>query len=116
MANKKMDEKFYEGLIKHLTEVQHIGFELDQFDSDDVTTVGEIVEGVFQHIANTLGENKSEAEPFELELPGLATFKVAFREGSEGNWGDGFTSGSDFRKRIKGDADAEQIMDDEDED
>lgn len=115
MAKKKIDEKFMEGFIQHLRDVQHIGFDLDEFDADDVTTVGEIVDGVFQYIGSVLGDNKSETEPFELELPGYGTFKVSYREGAEGNWGIGFTAGSELKKRIKGDGEIEEITTDEDD-
>lgn len=115
MAKKKMDEKFMEGFIKHLREEQHIGFDLDEFDADDVATVTDIVVGLFQHIGKTLSREKSETEVAELSLPGYLDLKVSYRENADdnddGNWGIGLVAGEELKKYIKLPAN-----DDEDED
>ena len=115
MAKCSVDSKFYEELLLHLETEQKValGGGDDGYTPEDIQTMEEICEGVFQYIAETLNENKSETEAFELEIPAAGTFKVSYREGSEGNWGVGFTAGAAFKKRIKGDAEAEDILDDE---
>jgi hypothetical protein len=113
MAKIKMDDKFFGEVIENLKEEQHIDLELDADDGDDVAVITDIAIGLFQTMAKTMAKNKSESEDTTLELPGYIEGKVSFREGAEGNWGVGLTAGEEFKKIVKGDGEAEDIMDDE---
>lgn len=116
MAKIKMDDKFFGEVIENLKEEQHIDLELDADDGDDVAVITDIAVGLLQTMAKTLAKNKSESEEVTLELPGYIEAKVSFREGAEGNWGVGLTACEEFKKIVKGDGEAEDIMEDEDED
>lgn len=118
MSKLVMEEKLVGEFVDFLKDEKKISLDLDSSDYDDVEAVSELCSGFLEFIAAKLGEIKSKEEPSSIEVPGLLTAEVSYREGSgkEGNWGTLLTAGEEFKKYIKlKDSDSSEDDDEEDE-
>ena len=114
--NKKTVEvgnEFYEGFIRFLNEHKDLDFRLADDEDETVEAFKSIVCGSFEYIAATLGDLKDKTQPVELVIPQLATFRISYREGANGNWGVGVTFGPEFKAKAKV---QDEDVDSEDED
>lgn len=111
VKNLVMDTDLGAELIVFLREKKKIQLDLDEDDLSDVEAALEIVEGGLEFIASKLAEVKTKEGKSTLEVPGLLTFGIDYREGNgkNGNWGIGVEVGEEMKKPIK-------LLDDDDED
>lgn len=116
--NKKTVEvgnEFYEGFIRFLNEHKDLDFRLADDEDETVEAFKSIVCGSFEYIATTLGEVKDKTQAVELVIPQLATFRISYREGANGNWGVGATFGPEFKAKAKVQDDDADSLDEEDD-